>query len=93
MAAPVIDSVEPAEASLNPGDFVDVEVFAHDPDSASGSVLFPVVDGQGNTSLASINLSIDDPLTFGEGQANGMSVTVQKISNTATSAVYRITAL
>jgi hypothetical protein len=94
MAAPVIESVTPASADLSPGQFVDVVVVAHDPDSASGAVQFPVSDSQGNTTLASIALILDDPLTFGEAQnPDSLAVTVQLIAPpTATSATYRITA-
>lgn len=99
MAAPVIDSTTPSSAALSPGEFVDVTVVAHDPDSASGNVEFPVSDTQGNTVQASISLVLDDPLTFGTAlNPDGLSVTVQKISDGTDpvtghpQAVYRITA-
>jgi len=99
MAAPIIDSVTPASAALSPGQFVDVVVVAHDPDSASGAVAFPVSDGQGNTVLASIVLTLDDPLTFGAAQnPDSLAVTVSGpvVGTDPTtghpSATYRITA-
>ncbi|MGH8950148.1 MAG: hypothetical protein ACRDX9_01875 [Acidimicrobiia bacterium] len=93
MAAPVIDSVTPLSASLSPGGFVDVVVVARDPDSASGSVTFPVTDTQGNETLASIDLTLDDALSFGAAQnPDALAVTVQQIDVSATSATYRITA-
>lgn len=93
MAAPVIDSVVPASASLNPGGFVDVVVSAHDPDSASGSVLFPVADQQGNVVQAFIDLVLEDPLVFGAAEnPDGLAVVVQQIDVQANQATYRIQA-
>ena len=92
MAAPVIDSVSPASVNLAPGQFADVVVTAHDPDSASGTGSFAVTDGQGNTSNATVAITITDPLTFGAGSSNVPGVTVQKIASTATTATYRIQA-
>jgi methionine-rich copper-binding protein CopC len=93
MATPVIDSVTPPTASLSPGQFVDVDVVAHDPDSASGNVTFPVADSQGNTTPATIVLTLDDPLTFGEAlNPDGLAVTVAKIASSPTQATYRVTA-
>lgn len=81
MAAPIIDSVVPSSASLVPGEFVDVVVEAHDPDSASGSVDFPVTDSQGNTVTASVSLVLNDPLSFGAAlNPSGLAVTVTKIA-------------
>lgn len=92
MAAPVIDSVTPPSASLAPGAFVDVVVTAHDPDSAAGSVTFPVTDSTGLVTNAHLDLTINDTLTFGPADAGGLNVTVQKIASTPTSATYRVTA-
>ena len=93
MAAPIIDSVNPSVWQLLPGEQVDVTVIAHDPDSANGLVTFPVVDGTGNITSATIDLRIEDQLTFGPAEVPaGLSVSVQQISATGTSAVYRITA-
>lgn len=92
MAAPVV-TVSPPVASLNPGDQLDVLVEATDPDSLTGSVVFPVSDGQGNTVNASIDLTVEDPLTFGDAEnPDGLSVTIQKIASGPTTATYRITA-
>lgn len=92
MAAPVIDSVTPASATLAPGQFVDVVVAAHDPDSASGIGTFPVTDGQGNMTTATVNLTIDDPISFGVG-SSALNVTIQRLTPAATNpATYRITA-
>ncbi|MDR5698152.1 MAG: hypothetical protein QN162_14655 [Armatimonadota bacterium] len=94
MAAPVIDAVTPSSVTLSPGQFVDVVVQAHDPDSREGNVEFPVRDMQGNEAIARIALRIDDPLTFGDARnPDGLSVQVQRISASPTSATYRITAL
>jgi NAD(P)H-flavin reductase len=77
MASPVIDSTSPESAALSPGQFVDVTVVAHDPDSASGSVQFPISDSAGNQALAAISLVVDDPLTFGVAEnPDGLAVTV-----------------
>jgi hypothetical protein len=94
MAAPVIDSVTPPNATLSPGQFIDVVVAAHDPDSASGSVKFPVADTQGNTTEASILLVLNDPLTFSPAlNPNGLNVTIQRITAAAVNpATYRVTA-
>lgn len=91
MAAPVISTVlDPI--TLAPGGTIDVTIEAHDPDSANGSVSFPVTDGQGNTSTATVQLTLDDPIVFGDAVVSGVSVTVQRIATTATSATYRISA-
>lgn len=99
MTAPVIDSVDPTSAALSPGQQVDVTVVAHDPDSASGSVQFPVTDSQGNTTQASISLTLDDPITFDAAlNPDGLAVAIQQISTGVDpvtghpQAVYRITA-
>ncbi len=93
MAAPVIDSVTPANVVLHPGEFADVVVVAHDPDSASGSVQFPVTDSAGNQTLATVDLRLDDPLTFGEAIVDpGLNATVQQIAAEPGQAVYRVTA-
>jgi hypothetical protein len=94
MAAPIIDSVTPASASLSPGAFVDVTIAAHDPDSASGSVVFPVTDSQGNRTDASIALTLLDVLSWEVAEnPNALAVTVQRLTGlNVTPAVYRVTA-
>lgn len=92
MAAPVV-SVNPSAASMSPGDQIDVTVNAFDPDSASGSAVFPVTDAQGNTTEAAIDLLMNDPLTFGPASnPDNLAITIQQISASDTDAVYRITA-
>ncbi len=92
MAAPIIDSVSPSSVTLNPGEFTDVVVTAHDPDSANGAGTIEVTDSQGNVRPVIVGLVVDDPLTFGAGSTNLPGVTVQKIAETPTSATYRFTA-
>jgi hypothetical protein len=94
MAAPVIDSVTPPSANLVPGQFVDVTIAAHDPDSASGSVVFPVTDSQGNRTEAAIALTLLDQLSWEVAEnPNGLAVTVQRLTAlSVTPAVYRVTA-
>lgn len=93
MAAPVA-SASPNQLALNPGQSLDVTVTASDPDSKSGTVDLPTSDSQGNVTVVHVTVVIDDPLTFGGAvvppELEGL--TVQRISATATTAVYRFTA-
>lgn len=94
MAAPVIDSVVPSSLHLNPGQFADVVITAHDPDSKTGDITFAVRDSQGNTSNVKQNLVIEDPLEFIlYNIASALDgVTVQRIEETATTSTWRVTA-
>jgi hypothetical protein len=94
MTAPVILSVTPASASLSPGEFVDVTIDAFDPDSANGSVVFPVTDSQGNRTDALIDLTLLDPLSWEVAEnPNALAVTVARLTALGvTPAVYRVTA-
>ena len=96
MAAPIIDRISPTSAVLSPGQSVDVEVVAHDPDSRQAFVVFPVADSQGNVSRGQIDLRIDDPITFRPAEnPDNLSIAVQLILDPArpNQAIYRITAL
>lgn len=93
MAAPVVDSITPASLTLAPGQFADVTIVAHDPDSGTGSVDFPVTDAGGVTTSAHIDLRLNDPITFGTAVVSGVAVTVQRITPAGQSpATYRIQA-
>lgn len=91
MAAPVV-SASPTSVTLNPGQFADVVITATDPDSTSGTGTFPVTDSQGNTSSATVSITISDPLTFGTATTDVSGVAVTKLSETAGSATYRVQA-
>ena len=92
MAAPVVDSVVPASLSLAPGQFADVVVTAHDPDSATGTVTVQVTDAGGSSVTGTAALTLNDPLTFGAGSTDVPGVTVTKIASTPTTATYRVQA-
>lgn len=65
MAAPVIDSVTPAgPLTLSPGQRVQFDLAAHDPDNKSGATTFTVTDGSGNASPISVAVQVSDPLTY-----------------------------
>jgi hypothetical protein len=95
MANPVVGTISPAGTiNLQPGQQVDVTVPATDPDSKSGTVTFPIVDSAGNSTPATVNVVVNDPLAFGTAVVSaGLNVTVQRISvASANPGVYRITA-
>lgn len=94
MAAPVIDSITPANVTLAPGQFADVTITAHDPDSGTGTGDIPIIDAAGNKTDAHIAITILDPLTFGDATVTGLTgVTVTRITPAGQSpATYRVQA-
>ena len=64
MAAPIIDSVVAVPAVVQPGQAFVVTIMAHDPDARSGTLTGVVTDTQGNETLATAVLTIEDPLTY-----------------------------
>jgi hypothetical protein len=57
MASPVIDSVSP------PGP-LNLTIAAHDPDTKTGASTFTVTDAEGNATQVTVNLTVNDPLTY-----------------------------
>lgn len=93
MAAPILDSITPASVTLAPGQFADVTISAHDPDSGTGTADIPITDSAGTAVVAHVDIRIADPITFGTAVVNGVAVTVQRITPANVSpATYRITA-
>jgi hypothetical protein len=92
MAAPIIDSVTPAQVALNPGQFQDVTIVAHDPDSGTGSGTVDVNDSQGNTTPVGIVLTVNDPLSFVDQGTDLPGVTSQIIDTQPTQVTVRYTA-
>ena len=98
MSAPIIDNAPLDDVVLSavPGTFADVEVVAHDPDSASGTGTITVSDASGNETPVEVNLRVDDALTFGEAvlppELVGL-VSVVQIAVQPNRATYRFTVL
>jgi 6-phosphogluconolactonase (cycloisomerase 2 family) len=65
MASPVIDSVSPpGPLNLTPGQSVVFTIAAHDPDTKTGASTFTVTDAEGNATQVTVNLTVNDPLTY-----------------------------
>lgn len=93
MASPIVDSITPASVTLAPGQFADVTITAHDPDSGSGTADIPITDGASNAVTAHVSITIADPILFGAATVNGVAVTATRITPAGVSpATYRIQA-
>ena len=64
MAAPIIDSITVSPLTVQPGQAFVVMISAHDPDALTGTLRGVVTDSQGNISSATVDIMIQDPLTF-----------------------------
>lgn len=64
MAAPIIDSVAFAPATVQPGQSTVLTVLAHDPDTQTVLVQGTVQDSQGNVQPFNGALDVGDPLTY-----------------------------
>jgi hypothetical protein len=92
MAAPIVDSIVPASITLSPGEFADVVITAHDPDSGSGVGSIDITDQQGNTTVVGVALTLEDALVFTDLGSDIPTITSQVIDVTATTITVRYTA-
>ena len=77
MANPIIDSIIANPTMVNPGQSFVVTITAHDPDAMVGTLEGVVTDSQGNVSRATVDIMIQDPLTFDLLDVNSVGFSIQ----------------
>ncbi|MEU8371236.1 hypothetical protein [Micromonospora tulbaghiae] len=75
MAAPSIRSITAAKSTLQPGESTVVTIDAFDPDARTITLNGRVVDGDGNVSTVTTQLTVGDPITF-ELTSNDQTVAI-----------------